>query len=156
MRRYLLCLLPPLAVAGGHALAELAARKPWLLALGTASVCLASLSHLTSSRFNYEDDMSLREAVRMQQEATEYVAAKVDADRPIVANFPACAGLEDPRFGYTPRRFSRLAYQYAPGTEFVFASEIFEHFRAPPGVRLDLVRRFSSPYMNLALYHVGH
>jgi hypothetical protein len=154
MKRYLLCLLPPLALLGGRALVELGRGRWKVLTACTGAVCLVSLSQLASTRFNCEYDMGFREAVRIQQQATEYVVEKLGTGRAIVANFPAYAGLEDPRFGYAPRRFERFMYEYAPGAEYIFASEIFKPFEAPAGVETRLVKRFWSPYMNIALYRV--
>lgn len=154
MKRYLLCLLPPLAIVGGWALVQLSRDRLKTLLASTGVVCLVSLSQLASSGFNCEYDMGFREAVRIQQQATEYVFERLGTGRAILANFPTYAGLEDPRFGYAPRRFERFMYEYEPGAEYIFASEIFERFEAPAGVETALVKRFSSPYMNIALYRI--
>lgn len=154
MKRYLMCLLPPLALVGGRALVELMGGHLKRMILATAAVGVVSLSQLASQQFNCEYDMGYREAVRVQQQATEYVVRQLGPESPIVANFPTYAGLEDPRFGYSPQRFENLMPAYFPEAEYIFASEIFEPFEPPAGVETTLIRRFSSPYMNIALYRI--
>lgn len=156
MNRYLLCLLPPLAVLGSLALRALVGARAKAGVVLVAGLCLASLLRIASPGFNCEYDMGFRQAVKLQQQATTYVVEKVGPERAILGNFPACAGLEDPRFGYVPRRFARFMYEYTPAAEYVFASELFRRFEMPPGVHTDLVKRFVSPYMNIALYRIVH
>jgi len=154
MKRYLMCLLPPLAIVGGRAAVELTGERKMKLVLATAVVCLVSLSQVASPRFNCEYDMGFREAVRIQREATDYVVENLGTGRSIVANFPTYAGLEDPRFGYAPHRFEHFMAEYSPEAEYIFASEIFARFEVPAGVETTLVKRFASPYMNIALYRI--
>ena len=154
MKRYLMCLLPPLAILASRALFELVRDQAKVLLPATVALGLLCLGDLTSPSFNCAYDMSFREAVRLQQEATRYLEITVGADKPILANFPTIFGLEDPRYGYAPEKFKRSSYLYSPEDKYIFASEIYGHFTPPPGVRTELMKRFSSPYMNIALYRV--
>jgi len=154
MKRYLLCLLPPLAILTARALLELVRDQVRVLFPATIALCLVSLAELSSSSFNCAYDMSFREAVRVQQEATRYLESTVGADKAVLANFPTVFGLEDPRYGYVPEKFARSSYVYSPDAEYIFASEIYAPFEPPAGIRTDLVKRFSSPYMNIALYRI--
>jgi len=154
MKRYLLCLLPPLAILTGRALFELVRDQVKVLFPATIALGLLSLADLSSSTFNCAYDMSFRESVRVQQEATRYLDSAVGTDKAILANFPTVFGLEDPRYGYVPEKFKRSSSVYSPDAEYIFASEIYAPFKPPPGVRTELMRRFSSPYMNIALYHI--
>lgn len=154
MKRYLLCLLPPLAILGSRALFELVSNQTRVLLPAVASLCLFSLSDLTSPSFNCAYDMSFRESVLLQQEATRYLEETVGADKPIFSNFPPIFGLEDPRYGYVRTKFKRFSDRYSPEAEYIFASELFDHFTPPAGVRTELTKRFSSPYTNVALYRI--
>lgn len=154
MKRYLLCLLPPLAILSGRALFELVRDQVKVLLPATIALCLLSLADLTASTFNCAYDMSFRDSVRVQQEATRYLDGAVGTERPILANFPTVFGLDDPRYGYVLQKFKRSSYIYSPDAEYIFASEIYAPFKAPAGVRTELMKRFSSPYMNIALYHI--
>lgn len=154
MKRYLLCLLPPLAILGSRALFELVRNQTRVLLPAVASLCLFSLSDLTSPRFNCAYDMSFRKSVLLQQEATWYVEETVGADKPIFSNLPPIFGLEDPRYGYVRTKFKRFSGRYSPEAEYIFASELFDHFTPPAGVRTELTKRFSSPYTNVALYRI--
>ncbi len=154
MKRYLMCLLPPLAMLAARALYELVRDQAKLLLPATAALGLLCLGDLSSPTFNCAYDMSFREAVRLQQEATRYLEGAVGTDKPILANFPTIFGLEDPRYGYSPEKFNRSSYRYSPEDKYIFASEIYGRFAPPPGVRTELMKRFSSPYMNIALYRV--
>jgi 4-amino-4-deoxy-L-arabinose transferase-like glycosyltransferase len=154
MKRYLLCLLPPLAILSSRALFELVRDQAKVLFPATMGLGLLSLGQLVSPTFNCAYDMSFRESVLLQQEATQYLETTVGTDRPILANFPTIFGLEDPRYGYAPDKFQRSSYIYSSEAEYIFASEIYDRFKPPAGVRTELMKRFSSPYMNIALYRV--
>jgi hypothetical protein len=154
MKRYLLCLLPPLVILSSRALFELVRDQTKVLIPATMGLGLLCLGDLTSPRFNCAYDMSFRQSVLLQQEATQYLQNTVGPDKPILANFPTVFGLEDPRYGYTPEKFNRSSYRYSPEAEYIFASEIYDHFTPPAGVRTELMKRFSSPYMNIALYRI--
>jgi 4-amino-4-deoxy-L-arabinose transferase-like glycosyltransferase len=154
MKRYLLCLIPLLTILAARALVELVRDQTKVMLPATAALCLLCLGDLTSPTFNCAYDMSFREAVLVQQEATRYLEDTVGVDRPILANFPTVFGLEDPRYGYVPEKFRRASYVYSPEDEYIFASEIFDPFSPPPSVRTQLLKRFSSAYMNIALYRI--
>jgi hypothetical protein len=154
MKRYLLCLLPPLTILSSRALFELVRVQTKVLVPATMALGLLCLGDLTSPRFNCAYDMSFRKSVILQQEATQYLANTVGMDKAILANFPTVFGLEDPRYGYTPEKFKRSSYRYSPKAEYIFASEIYDQFTPPEGVRTELMKRFSSPYMNIALYRI--
>jgi 4-amino-4-deoxy-L-arabinose transferase-like glycosyltransferase len=154
MKRYLLCLLPPLVILSSRALFELVRDQTKVLVPATLGLGLLCLGDLTSSRFNCAYDMSFRQSVLLQQEATQYLENTVGPDKSILANFPTVFGLEDPRYGYTPEKFNRSSYRYSPEAEYIFASEIYDHFTPPAGVRTELMKRFASPYMNIALYRI--
>jgi 4-amino-4-deoxy-L-arabinose transferase-like glycosyltransferase len=154
MKRYLLCLLPPLTILSSRALFELVRDQTKVLVPATIGLGLLCLGDLTSPRFNCAYDMSFRQSVLLQQEATQYLENTVGPDKAILANFPTVFGLEDPRYGYTPEKFNRSSYRYSPEAEYIFASEIYDHFTPPAGVHTELMRRFSSPYMNIALYRI--
>jgi hypothetical protein len=154
MKRYLLCLLPPLALLGGRALYHLVCEQPKALFVATAVLCLVNLGELASPRFNCAYDMSFREAVLVQRQATQYLQDTVGAEKAVLANFPTVFGLEDSRYGYVPRSFERSSYRYSPEAEYVFASEIYDPYTPPEGVRMKLLKRFASPYMTIALYRI--
>jgi hypothetical protein len=154
MKRYLLCLLPPLTILSSRALFELVRDQTKVLAPATIGLGLLCLGDLTSPRFNCAYDMSFRQSVLLQQVATQYLENTVGPDKAILANFPTVFGLEDPRYGYTPEKFKRSSYRYSPEAEYIFASEIYDPFTPPAGVRTELMKRFFSPYMNIALYRI--
>jgi 4-amino-4-deoxy-L-arabinose transferase-like glycosyltransferase len=154
MKRYLLCLLPPFAILASRALFLLARRQSRVLLLAASALCLLCLAELRATSFNCAYDMSFRDAVRVQQEASRYLTQTVGSDRPILANFPTVFGLEDPRYGYVPRKFNRSSYRYSPDDEYIFASELNHRFEPPPGVHTELVRRFASAYMDIGLYRI--
>lgn len=154
MKRYLLCVLPPVAMVAGRSLAWLGQRRRQVGLAAAGVACVACLSQAKSSQFNCENDLGFREAVRIQQQATAYVAEHVGTEHAILANFPTYAGLEDPRYGYARRRFARPMCQYRSDAEYIFASEIFQRFEPPAGVQTTLVKRFASPYMTIALYRI--
>ncbi len=156
MKRYLLCLLPPFTIMFGAAVFDLAREQLRVALPATAGLCLFCLAELQSPRFNCAYDMGFREAVLLQQEATRYLEDNVGCEMPILANFPTVVGLEDPRFGYASRRFSRSSYVPSVDDQYIFACELYERFEPPAGVRTELVKRFMSPYMNIALYRVLH
>ena len=154
MKRYLLCLLPPLAILGSRALFELVRDQARVLVPAVAGLCLLSLSELTSRGFNYDYDMSFRESVLLQREATRYLEDTVGTDKPIFTIFPPIFGLEDPRYGYARKKFKRYSHIYSPEAEYIFVSEANNRYAPPPGVRTELMKRFSSPYMNIFLYRI--
>jgi hypothetical protein len=154
MKRYLLCLLPPLVILTGRALFELVREQGRVVFPATLALGLLCLSEIRSPRFNCAYDMSFRESVLLQQDATRYLEKTVGTDRAILANFPTVFGLEDPRYGYASKKFARSSYRPSSQDQFIFASELYSQFEPPKGIRTELVRRFASPYMNIALYRV--
>lgn len=154
MKRYLLCLLPPLAILASGATFALVRRQVRVTVAAGVLLCLGCLLELRAAQFNCAYDMSFRDAVLLQRQATRFLEDEVGADKPILANFPTVFGLEDPRYGYASRKFSRSSYIGSPDDEYVFASELYQPFAPPSGVRTELVKRFASPYMNIALYRI--
>lgn len=154
MKRYLLCLLPPLVILSGRALFELSQQQGRVALPATVALALLCLSEIRSARFNCAYDMSFRESVLLQQEATRYLEKTVGTDRAVLANFPTVFGLEDSRYGYATRKFARSSYEPSAQDQFIFASELYGQFEPPKGIRTELMRRFASPYMNIALYRV--
>ncbi|HJX65267.1 MAG TPA: hypothetical protein VJ860_15100, partial [Polyangia bacterium] len=154
MKRYLLCLLPPLAILSSRALFELVRDQAKVFLPAVASLCLLSLGDLKSPSFNCAYDMSFRESVRLQQEATRYVEDTVGTDTPIFSNFPPIFGLEDPRYGYARKKFRHFSDRYSSEAKYVLVSELFDPFKPPAGVHTELTKRFSSPYTNIALYRI--
>jgi hypothetical protein len=156
MKRYLLCLLPPLALVAGRALSDLVREGPRLIVPVTVGLCLWCLGERASPGFNCAYDMAYRESVLEQAQATRYLQDTISPDKAILANFPTVFALEDPRYGYVRRRFARCSYRYSPEDEYIFASELYDPFSPPAGIRTQLLRRFASPYMNIALYRIVH
>jgi 4-amino-4-deoxy-L-arabinose transferase-like glycosyltransferase len=154
MKRYLLCLLPPLAILGSRALFELVREESRVLAPAVAGLGLLSLAELTSPGFNYDYDMSFRASVLLQRQATRYVEDTLGFDKPILTIFPPIFGLEDPRYGYSRAKFKRFSFLYFPEAEYIFVSEVFNRYTPPAGVRVELMKRFSSPYINFFLYRI--
>lgn len=154
MKRYLLCLLPPLAILTSQALDDLVRAQARELAAASLALALLCLADLRSSTFNCAYDMSFRDAIRVQQEATQYLESMVGSERPILANFPTVFGLEDPRLGYASKPFRHASDAYVPEDEYIFAGELYGAYRPPQGVGTRLVRRFASPYMTIALYRI--
>ena len=154
MKRYLLCLLPPLAILSGRALFELVRDQARVFLPAVAGLCLLSLGDVKSPSFNCAYDMSFRESVRLQQEATRYVEDTVGTDTPIFSNFPPIFGLEDPRYGYARKKFRHFSDRYSSDAKYVLVSELFDRFTPPAGVHAELAKRFSSPYTNIALYRI--
>ena len=154
MKRYLLCLLPPLAILSGRALFELVRDQARVFLPAVVGLCLLSLGDVKSPSFNCAYDMSFRESVRLQQEATRYVEDTVGTDTPIFSNFPPIFGLEDPRYGYARKKFRHFSDRYSSEAKYVLVSELFDRFKPPAGVHTELAKRFSSPYTNIALYRI--
>ena len=156
MKRYLLCLLPPLAMVGSRALFELVRDQARVLVPALAGLCLLSLGELTSPGFNYDYDMRFRQSVLLQLEATRYLEDTVGTDRPILTIFPPIFGLEDPRYGYARKKFKRYSHVYFPEAEYIFVSEALNRYSPPAGVRTELIKRFSCPTMSIFLYRIRH
>ncbi len=154
MKRYLMCLIPPMTLLGGRALSELVREQTKVLFPAAAALGLVSLVYLEAPGFNCAYDMSYRQSVLLQEKATRYLENTVGTDKPILANFPTGIALVDPRFGYAPKKFAHPSYRYSPQDQYIFASELYSHFIPPPGVHTRLMKRFSSPYMNIALYRI--
>ena len=154
MKRYLLCLLPPLAILSGRALFELVRDQARVFLPAVVGLCLLSLGDVKSPSFNCAYDMSFCESVRLQQEATRYVEDTVGTDTPIFSNFPPIFGLEDPRYGYARKKFRHFSDRYSSEAKYVLVSELFDRFKPPAGVHTELAKRFSSPYTNIALYRI--
>ena len=154
MKRYLLCLLPPLAILSGRALFELVRDQARVFLPAVVGLCLLSLGDVKSPSFNCAYDMSFRESVRLQQEATRYVEDTVGTDTPIFSNFPPIFGLEDPRYGFARMKFRHFSDRYSSEAKYVLVSELFDRFKPPAGVHTELAKRFSSPYTNIALYRI--
>jgi hypothetical protein len=125
MKRYLLCLLPPLAILSGRALFELVRDQARVFLPAVVGLCLLSLGDVKSPSFNCAYDMSFRESVRLQQEATRYVEDTVGTDTPIFSNFPPIFGLEDPRYGYARKKFRHFSDRYSSEAKYVLVSELF-------------------------------
>jgi 4-amino-4-deoxy-L-arabinose transferase-like glycosyltransferase len=154
MKRYMLCVLVPLAMLGARAAYELGREQARVLFPLVALLAGLSLNEAASPSFNYDYDMSFREVVRMQQEATTYVENTIGVDKPTLTIFPPIFGLEDPRFGYATRKFTRYSHLPMPDAEYAFVSEVYTRYTPPPGVRLELMKKFSSPYINFFVYRV--
>ena len=69
MKRYLLCLLPPLVILSGRALFELVRDQTKVLLPATMGLGLLCLGDLTSPRFNCAYDMSFRQSVLLSKAA---------------------------------------------------------------------------------------
>lgn len=154
MKRYLLCLLPPFAILTSRALYELVREQARVLAPTVAILSLITLGELSSPRFNYDYDMSFRESVLLQEKATAYVENTIGIDKPILTAFPAIFGLEDPRYGYAKKKFKHYSHLYFPAAEYIFVSEVTNRYPPPPGVRTELIQRFSSPYITFLVYRI--
>ena len=154
MKRYMLCLLPPLSILASRALFELVRDQARVLVPAVAGLSLLSLNELKSPSFNYDYDMSFRESALLQREATRYLEDTVGTDRTILTFFPPIFGLEDPRYGYARNKFKHYSYLYSPETEYIFVGEALNRYVPPAGVRTALMKRFSCPYMTISLYRV--
>jgi hypothetical protein len=154
MKRYLLCLLPPFAILASRALYELGREQVQVLAPAVAILVILALGEIASPRFNYDYDMSFRETVLLQKKATTYVENTLGTDKPILTVFPPIFGLEDPRYGYAKKKFKRYSHLYFPEAEYIFVSEVMNRYTPPPGVRTELIQRFSSPYITFLVYRI--
>jgi hypothetical protein len=154
MKRYMLCVLVPLALLGARAAYDLGHARLWIHVPVIAVLLGFALRETTSPVFNYDYDMSFREAVRMQQEATAYVEKTIGVDQPTLTMFPPIFGLEDPRYGYASKKFTRYSHLPMADARYAFVSEVYYRYLPPPGIRLELMKRFSSPYINFFLYRV--
>jgi len=154
MKRYMLCLLPPFAMLAARSLFELVRDQARVLFVAVALLCGNHLNSLTSPGFNYDYDMSFRYPIFVQRAATHYLELTVGADKPILTMFPPIFGLEDPRYGYARTKFKRYSHLYFPEAEYIFVSEVFSRYAAPPGVRTELIKSFPSPYMTMHLYRI--
>jgi hypothetical protein len=154
MKRYMLCLFPPLAMLAARALHELVREQARALFFAVAVLGAIHLNDLESPGFNYDYDMSFRHSVLLQRQATRYLELAVGYDKPILTLFPPIFGLEDPRYGYAQAKFKRFSHLYFPEAEYIFASEALNRYAAPPGVRTELLKTFRSPYMAFHVFRI--
>jgi hypothetical protein len=142
------------AILAARAVFELVRDQARALFPVVALLSVVHLNQLTSPGFNYDYDMSFRYPVSLQRQATRYVEMTIGVDKPIYTIFPPIFGLEDPRYGYAHKKFTRYNFIYFPQAEYVFVSEVFNRFVPPPGVRLELIKDFISPYMRIYLFRI--
>jgi 4-amino-4-deoxy-L-arabinose transferase-like glycosyltransferase len=155
MKRYLLCLLPPLAMLTSRALCELGRNQARVLLLAALALAATQLPYLSSPTFNYDYDMSYRESTLIQRRAIRYVEMTVGLDKPILSMFPPVFGLEDPRYGYSVGKFASASHLILPGQQYLLGSENTNRYYPPAGLNLELVQTFTAPnYMSLFLYKI--
>ncbi len=155
MKRYVLCLLPPLAMLTARAMSELVRNQARVLLLAAPLLAASQLPYLSSPVFNYDYDMSYRASTLIQRRAIRYVEMTIGHDKPILSMFPPVFGLEDPRFGYSEGKFADASHVYSRKQQYVLASDNAGAYVAPQGLRLELLQTFSAPnYLTLYLYKI--
>jgi hypothetical protein len=157
MKRYMLCLLPPLAMLTSRALCQLAAGQARVLLLAASLLAASQLPSMSSPSFNYDYDMSYRESTLIQRRAIRFVEMTIGHDKPILSIFPPVFGLEDPRYGYSEGKFANASHLFSPQQQFLLGSENTSPFVPPAGLKVELLQTFTAPrYMNLYLYRILH
>jgi hypothetical protein len=155
MKRYMLCLLPPLAMLTGRALCELVRNQARVLLVAAPVLAASQLPYLSSPSFNYDYDMSYRESTLIQYRAIRYVEMTIGHDRPILSMFPPVFGLEDPRYGYSKGKFASASHLYSPNQEFILGSANTSPYYPPPGLKVEPIETFTAPnYMSLYFYKI--
>lgn len=105
MDRYLLVLLPIMAMGFGGLIRELELLKlnPRILDSLFLFILIFSCSMIPlpqGDTFQYDVDFNYRQVISVQQKATDYLMETVAAGDTVYANFPLYLGFQDVRFGY--------------------------------------------------------
>jgi hypothetical protein len=155
MKRYMLCLLPPLALLTARAMHELVRKQARVLLVAALLLAASQLPYLSSPGFNYDYDMSYRESTLIQRRAIRYLEFSIGHDRPILSMFPPVFGLEDPRYGYSEGKFANASHLYSPNQEYILGSANTSPYYPPPGLKVELIETFTTPnYMSLYFYKI--
>jgi 4-amino-4-deoxy-L-arabinose transferase-like glycosyltransferase len=151
MKRYVLCLVPPLVIMAGHALVLLTRARPAALAAAVGAILVAQLPFMNRGKFNFDYDMSFRRQVIFQREVTHWLEQNIGYHANIQAAFPFIFGLEDRRLGYASYQFLHTYALYFWDINYIVASELDDHFVMPP-VKPTLIRTFAEPGMTVRIY----
>ena len=156
--RYLLLVMPVLALLVASAALELRRLRPVVGSAAIAALVLVPLGFQERARFAFDEDMGYRHVVGTQQAVSAHLATTlaVDAGARIVADFPLDLGLRDPRMGYSPVAYTNVTKctsTFDPAaTYYVYASPGSLDYCRVYAEHLELVREFRSSYSVVRLY----
>ncbi|MDX1908978.1 MAG: glycosyltransferase family 39 protein [Bacteroidia bacterium] len=107
MDRYLLILMPVYCVWAGLSVQYWIAQRPagrWVAVLGGMVIVIAGWYPQQQPVFRYDQALSYRSYVEVQQDAARFLDSLVPAGEAFFVNFPLYNSFEDPRYGYARHR----------------------------------------------------
>jgi 4-amino-4-deoxy-L-arabinose transferase-like glycosyltransferase len=161
MNRYMLMLLPLLALSSAYGLYRILPHKTaWLAGYALTIGLLIGLGYnaLSDNTFRYDEDMGYVQQVHVQHQLIHHIETLAPDTAHISAVFPVIYGLLDPYSGYLSgnKTFSHISLNFKPQTMYLCITEPGGVHALPDSVRqhMHLIQSFDDGYAHAYLYKV--